>query len=787
MASFGLSLPDRHSIPVGMLSDITDPRKGEVPDGGKERLEIGPLPDWVVLCGFRLDFKAKQPGHTTILLWSKQVNAEKCQTHVHVVLRLETIQAVERHSHWRLEVLPQTQRITLHWIKVHRNGRVFDHATVEKLQPAQRELEGPASAGRTAWGILLEDVRPGDLLEWSYTVQETPLLRPDRFAFFFAVPSDAPLAKFHFSVQFQDDSALGWKSSAAELQPVESEGKWGAKWTWERESPLLARPEENTPEWHVEYPWIQVSDWEDWETVGTAFAEAWEEERADADIGAVAKEISVEQGGILQQIEKAIHLVQEEYRHLPMEDLARQTPAAPGVVVRRRFGNALDLSFFLSRLLNQLGATARPVLVNTAFRKSLTEMLPMPELFNHVVVEYQARGERRWVDATAQGQGGGSLNRIIPDYGVGLLVARNSARLVAGPSASIATNACEIKESLLLDTEGAVSLLAVNVTARGRQAEELRREFETHGAETMARRRLQLCMDRFTDAQRTGPMEYRDDRAANEFFLAETFAVKDFLKADAKAGWYKLEVSDDFAAGVLKLPDPGGRRTPFALPYPSNLAHVFEVHCVALPPAIMQERTIDSLWLQYTRQRKTLAGYWTVTSTLTTLADAVPPERIDEHRETVREIRAQSTWAVLAPAGQGRPHQRSDFGKMPVSWDAAGATTPVLRVDMAEEPPHTPTSTGSHSRGREGSKGGAASTGASVAASGPVRYKRRKRHRRRHQATKKDLVWQAVLAGVLMVVLLLLALSLAESTDRWFPHITAPEIPKNAPEVAPNH
>ncbi|MGO8697079.1 MAG: DUF3857 domain-containing protein [Limisphaerales bacterium] len=767
---------------------MTDPQQGDVPDNGKERLQIGPVPDWVVPCAYRPDFKGKLPGQATYLLWSKQIHAEERRSHVHVALHLETIQAVERHSHWRLEMLPETEQITLHWIKIHRNETEFDHTSVEKLRSVQDETDDITAARKVTWGMLLEDVRPGDILEWSYTIEEKPPLRPEQCAAFFAVPAEIPLGKFYFSARFQEGRALQWKSSSDDLQPLEKIEKGQKRWIWERENPAIARREENTPEWYVEYPWIQVSDWEDWETVASAFVEAWGGEEPDADIQAVAKDIGGEPGGVLQQIEKAIHLVQEEFRHLEVEDLAGQSPAAPGVVARRRFGNALDLSFFLARLLNQFGAAAHPVLINTSFRKSLSDMLPMPGLFNHVVVEYQARNERRWVDATAKGQGGDSLNRVIPDYGFGLFLSRASARMVAAPPASISANACEIKETLLLDTEGAVSLLAVVVTARGGQAEEWRKEFDTQGPEAISRRRLQLCMDRFTDAQRTGPMEFRDDRTANEFFLAETFAIKGFLRADVKPGWYKLEVADDFAAAALKLPDPGGRRTPFALPYPCNLVHILEVHCVALPPAIIQERTIDNPWLQYTRQRKTLSGDWTLTSTLTTLTDAVPAERIEEHAQTMREIRAQSTWSLLVPAGQGRPHQRGDFGKMPVSWDTSGATTPVLRVDLTEGQNLPQAASGFLSRNREEAKGKSATsaTGASVAASGPVRYKRRKRHRRRHTSTRREIIWQAVLAGVLMIVLLLLAITLAESSDRWLPHLSAPEIPKNGPEQGPS-
>ena len=82
------------------------------------------------------------------------------------------------------------------------------------------------------------------------------------------------------------------------------------------------------------------------------------------------------------------------------------------------------------------------------------------------------------------------------------------------------------------------------------------------------------------------------------------------------------------------------------------MEHILEVYCVALPPAIIQQRTIENPWLQFTRLRKTLAGNWTVTTTLATFTDAIPPDGVDEYREAVREIRSQCKWSLLVPAGQ---------------------------------------------------------------------------------------------------------------------------------------
>jgi len=308
-------------------------------------------------------------------------------------------------------------------------------------------------------------------------------------------------------------------------------------------------------------------------------------------------------------------------------------------------------------------------------------------------------------------------------------------------------------------------LLGVVVAARGSHAEDFRRDFESLGIEAVSRQRLQMCIDRFGAGTRVGALEYRDDRKTNEFFLAEIFEIKDFLRADAKSGFHKLEVADDFLSGLLKLPDSTSRRAPFALPYPCDATHTFEVYCLALAPAVSQEKTIDNPWLQFTRTRKMLAGNWIVQSTLWTLTDAVPPERTEEYRESVREIRGQSAWSLLVPAGLERPHQRSDFGTLPASWESTGAAkrTPLpAPVDLKKE-----------------FSGNSAAAEAPSEQSGNVRYKRRKRHRRRRHSKKSTLIWGACLAGALLVLLIFLLIALARGAQHWLPP------PATTPQAVP--
>jgi hypothetical protein len=762
-----------------MLTEGAVTETGNALEAAKEHIHVGPVPEWVVPCSFAMDFKPKQPGQASHLLWCKQIHAEKHETFIQTVVRLETIQAVQNNLQGRIAFDPSRQQFTLHWVKIHRGGEALDRTSLDNFRCVQREKDGFISPNRVTLMLSMDDVRPGDALDFCYTVGEPPALGGDYCEGFCAMTGGAAMGRHYFSVRFHDGRPLHWKSSTPDLRPEETRVGDEIQWAWSRENFSSPRPEENTPPWHLAYPWIQVSDYPDWGTIAGAFAEAWKLGQMNGDLAAMAPEVLAEEGGILQQVEKAIRLVQDQCRHVTVEEgLDGQPPAAPEEVARRRFGDSKELSVLLMVLLKQLGLEARLVLVSAAFRKSVANFLPMPSLFDHLVVEYKPQGQTCWVDATAKDQGGGALHHLIPEFGVGLPVAESSFGLIEAPAPVLGTNIYQIKESVLVDTAGASSVIGIVVMGRGKPAEELRMQLESEGIEGLERLRLRLCMDRFGEAKRAGPLEYRDNRNENEFFLAEVFEVHNLLKEDTQSGWHRLDLATEAVAKLLPMPVVGTRRAPFALPYPCHVAHIQEVYCLALPPSIAKQRTIETRWARFSRLRQTLAGYWMVTTSLTTFANAVMPEDIEEYRKAERSIRTQCGWAVLVPAGQDRPHQRNDFGKLPPSWEAtvkdfpapatpagppskaakpAPAAGPDPRgvVSVEVEPPALAQTAAGTIQVEPAS---AAGESTAEAPSDQSEHGRRRRHRKRRDvspARKYTIFWQAVLGFCLMVVLLL--------------------------------
>ena len=634
----------------------------------RERVRLEPVPSWVIPCSYSSDFKNKNPVPITYLLNDRQVHAELHQTFIRMALRLETMQAVQDHSQWRVE-FSMTETVFLHSVKIRRGSADIEHAALDRLQFLQREagLEGWSIDGAVTLLLLLEDVRPGDILEWAYTRHSRSALLPDSCLEFFPMVNTIQLSKLHLLVRFAETRPLKWKSSAADLAPAEQRENGEVRWLWARENFLCPDPEEGTPAWHIDYPWIQISDCPDWQTVAASACRAWKEDPPEV-LAAMVDQILVAETDPVRQVSRALRLVQDEFRYLSVElGLGGQIPASSQTVIRRRYGDCKDLAFLLVQLLRRLGVQARPVLVPTVLKKSIQQLLPSPNLFNHVIVEYQLANQTHWVDATLKSQGGDALSRFVPNFGLGLPIDLAAAELVPPPPASLQPGVCELKESILVDTAGQPSWISIIETAKGCYAEGLRVQFEREGLEAVGKKRLQDCANRFAYAARRDPIQYRDDREANQFILADVLEISGFLIKDSDPDYCWLQVENRTLYGVLPIlpPKMPPRRTPVALPFPCRVVHTIEIESTGLDVAAVPASRVKNDFFEFTCTSRGVRKFTTVTFNLTVLADSVPPQRLADYRKQVDQILPLLAVRVRLPVGYSRMRRRGDFGALP--------------------------------------------------------------------------------------------------------------------------
>jgi hypothetical protein len=346
-------------------------------------------------------------------------------------------------------------------------------------------------------------------------------------------------------------------------------------------------------------------------------------------------------------------------------------------------------------------------------------------------------------------QGGGALNRPVADFGVGLPIDQTASGLIEAPVALNWVSHYELRESILLDTTGRNSLLAVTLIARGQPAEALRQQLESRGMEGVAKERLQTVAGRLCKAQRVGRLEWRDEREANEFALAEVFEINGFLTQPSNTAACSFVLPANLAVQLLPLPPAGPRHAPFALPQPGHFVHMIEVEGPIPQLSRLPDSGVNEAFLNFTRRISSRRGYWAMTLTLNTLVDAVPPGSMEIYRNAVEKVRKSSMWELSFPLGHQRPVRRWSFGVLPPA--PTRTSSPLHRKEplaapVAELPkmPEEGTSCASRKIGQPLAK--VATPSAANTAKDSRGHKRRRRKRSRW-----SLIWPITLVAIAMV------------------------------------
>ncbi len=625
-----------------------------IPSAAQERVTVAPPPDWVTVRTFDENTDAAAAGAQVVLLMDRQFRVRSHERHERTARCLKTGQAVHEAAQWRLDFDPGTQRVTIHSIAVRRAGQCIEQADARRLRFLQREenLDRFVVDGRVTVVLLIEDVRVGDVLDVSYTVQTTPRLLPENFWMFTVVPAQVPLREFHVSVRYPTSHPIKWKHSEDEFAPSFKKIEDESEWHWQLSELRPREIEPGLPSSHFVNPWFQVSDCTSWAEVAAGVCSAWAENFDEPEFVEAANHIAVGAPTTVECVNRALTFVQDEIRYLSLNSgLGGQIPASPGVVLRRRFGDCKDKAFLAVHLLRRFGVPARAVLVNSALRQAVDRMLPMPDAFDHVVVEYDFSGKRRWVDVTVPMQGGSALSRSVSDFRTGLPVSPGTTELERIASVTSLGDIYELRETFMIDTGGRPSGLKVMVKAAGAEADNLRRELTLEGEEAVTRKREQFYGQFFPDIRRIGAMEWRDDRARNELVIADMFEMRSATTPGREAQTCVFEYRAHLIQSVLGFSDTGMRKQPFAVRYPCQVHHWIEVESPALEGAQPQTTAGRDSAFRFSCDFNRHYGKIVAHYSLRTLADSVKAERFDQYKTKIREIWPVTFLHVALPLG----------------------------------------------------------------------------------------------------------------------------------------
>lgn len=306
----------------------------------------------------------------------------------------------------------------IHAIKVYRDAQVIDVLQKNSFQILQREdqLEAAKLDGVLTAVLHVPDLRVGDELEVELTTfGSDPVLLHKESGLLVLAPAPAP-GRYHLRLSWDQ----GYKPNIKMTSDMERAAQGSDRAVDFRfdNPPLLSPPNDAPPR----YRWqrvVQFSDFPDWAAVSRQFAPLFVHAATlapNSPLKEEARRIAAAQPRPLDRAAAALKLVQQNVRYIYVGlNGGNLMPASAEDTWQRRYGDCKAKTALLLALLGELKIDAEAVLVNSSgLDDGLDQRLPMPQLFDHVLVRAHIDGASYWLDGTLPPVAGPSTRPLVP-------------------------------------------------------------------------------------------------------------------------------------------------------------------------------------------------------------------------------------------------------------------------------------------------------------------------------------------------------------------------------------
>lgn len=537
--------------------------------------------DWVVEKKYNTD---PQLPHNAIkngvyyLLVDTQIRVSpsgKREGFYHFAERIVNQNGIEESSQINISFDPAYQNLILNSLSVWRDGRRIDKTTTAKMVLLQREeeLERLIYNGEHTLNIILDDIRVGDIIEYSYTEAGANPIFQGIFGYGRYLQWSVPIDALHFRLVWEKPAPLYHKLYNSQLTLNEETTHNGHVYWLEQDHVEALETGANTPSWFDPYSSIQFSELGAWSEVIQWSMPLYESAIQSSDrIKSIAADIYKNNTSSDDQIAAALQYVQREVRYLGIEiGENSHKPSPVDETLQRRYGDCKDKTVLLISLLRELNIEAYPALVNTDLKKELIKLLPSISSFDHVIVQVRHNNKSYWLDPTRQYQYGSLKDIYQPYYDYALVI--NSAEKTLTPIQP------EQVESLYFvkDTFDLTSANRNEVTYTseseyyGLNAERQRNELATNGLTKTQSDYLIYFKGYYPSINIIEPFTYTDKPSLNRLYGREKYSIENFWVMNEAESKFDADFYANAVSSFLKEPELSALKEPVSISYPVNI------------------------------------------------------------------------------------------------------------------------------------------------------------------------------------------------------------------------
>ncbi len=546
--------------------------------------DVAPPPSWVKPLdpdAIPTSTTSAVDGDVDYLLIDNQQLMDPAAVFSHYTLHMVNEEGLQTGSDIRAGFDPDYQTLTLHWLKVKRDGVWQDRLAAENFQILRREenLDSQMLDGRYSVVCHLQDVRVGDLVDFACTVKGVNPVFGGKFIDSFFTGFMRPVHLFSNQLVAAPNRTVFLKSFGGALEPTRTPLPDQSELiVWKKQDVPATPLERRTSEWYDSLGWVQISEFHSWKDVADwGLATFSLSDPPSPDLSSKIAEIAAAHGSPEDRALAAINFVQNDVRYLGVEMGAnsyKPTPASQ--VFEHRFGDCKDKTQLCVVMLRALGIEAYPALVSTR-RGAADKLLPSPLAFNHAIVQLTLDGLPYWIDVTRSGQRGRLQDFYVDDFKFALLLKPGADALVPMAVSPASLPRIAVEETFTVKSMTDPVSLIIHTIFKGRSAETLRATFNISSHQEMEKAYLDYYSRNYTQIKVEQPLRSQDFPDDNRFEIWQNYSISNFWTRDTATAPYKANFMPYSIGDLVGNPTPAPRTTPYRLDYPADISEDMEI------------------------------------------------------------------------------------------------------------------------------------------------------------------------------------------------------------------
>jgi hypothetical protein len=333
-----------------------------------------------------------------------RILADHVETHSAFRAKILTSQALAIGA-LRLDWNPASQDVTVHTLRIYREGQIMDVLASNHFAILQREanLEASILTGVLTATMQVPGLQVGDEVEFATTIRERDTVFGNHTYGANLMFLAEGLGANRVSLAWDPARVPRFQASPDIPKALLREN--AAVWIFN--DPGKVETIDGAPPRYNVRRLIEYSDFADWKQLSAAIFPLFAKASilpSDSPIITEVERIAKETPDSVQRAGAALKLVQDRIRYVFVGlNGANFRPMDIATTWRSRFGDCKAKSVLLQAILQRLGITSEIVLVNSQGGDDIPTRLPSPLAFDHALVRASIDGRTYYLDGTKDG------------------------------------------------------------------------------------------------------------------------------------------------------------------------------------------------------------------------------------------------------------------------------------------------------------------------------------------------------------------------------------------------